>query len=250
MDLRLKGKCAIVTGGTRNLGRHIAFGFLREGATVLTTYVHDDVAAQHFFAEVPEALKPNVRMYKLDISSDVACRDLCAKALEEFGTLDVIVNNAALNHFEPLEDIDDEDFDRVMHNTLRTTLYMTRAAFTVMKPHGGGRIVNLSTAGVYTANPNELVYLCAKAGVEALTRAFARLGAGENITVNAVAPHVISSGMGLGTIRHDPSIIERIPLRRMGRVEELVALVLYLSSEISEYMTGQVLGLNGGRLMR
>jgi 3-oxoacyl-[acyl-carrier protein] reductase len=127
---------------------------------------------------------------------------------------------------------------------------MTRAAFAVMKHAGGGRVVSISTAGVYTGNPDVLLYLCAKAGVEASTRAFARLGAPLGITVNAVAPHVIEAGMGLETISRDPTIPKRIPLGRIGRVDELVNLVLFLSSECCQYLTGQVVHLNGGRLMR
>lgn len=137
-----------------------------------------------------------------------------------------------------------------MHTTLRGVLYMSRAAFASMKSVGDGRIVNISTAGVYTGNPVELLYLCAKGGVEAATRAYARLGAPHRITVNAIAPHVITSGMGQETISKDSTILSRVPLGRMGRLEEFVNLVLFLSSQTCEYMTGQIIHLNGGRLMQ
>jgi 3-oxoacyl-[acyl-carrier protein] reductase len=250
MELGLKGKTVVVTGGTRNLGRSISLAFLLEGANVVTTYLHDDDAARDFLGAVPVSQKPNVIVRKCDASSAVACRDLCTDSIRHFGSFHVLVNSAALNRSQKPEDMSDEDFESIMRNTLRSTLYMTRAAFEVMKQQRGGRIINLSTAGVYTANPQELLYICAKAGVEAATRAFARYGAQFKITVNAVAPHVIASGMGLDTAKHDQSIVSRIPLGRMGRIEELVSLVLYLSSDICEYLTGQVIGLNGGRLMQ
>jgi NAD(P)-dependent dehydrogenase (short-subunit alcohol dehydrogenase family) len=190
-----------------------------------------------------------LRVYKLDTSHATACRELCSIACKEFGRLDIVVNNAARIIRQPPHAITDEDFDAVFHHTLRGTLYMTRAAFETMKVNGGGRIVSMSSAGVHAGNVNELLYLCAKAGIETATRAFARLGANCGITLNAVAPHVIDSGMGQETISVDPTILNRIPLRRMGRIDELVSLVLYLSSKNCEYMTGQVVHLNGGRLM-
>jgi 3-oxoacyl-[acyl-carrier protein] reductase len=250
VDLRLHGKSVIVTGGTRNLGGEIVKGFLREGALVVTTYREDDRSAEEFLRTISPDQRPNLRVCKLDVSSAASCEQLCRRAYDEFGGVNVLVNNAAVLVTQELSQITDADFDWILQNTLRSCLYMTRAAFDTMSSSGGGRIVNLSTAGVYTANPKEMLYLCAKAGVEASTRAFARLGAPKKVTVNAVAPHVIDSGMGLETLKSDPTIIDRIPLGRNGRQEELVGVVLYLSSEISEYMTGQILHLNGGRLMR
>jgi len=249
MELRLQGKSAIVTGGTRNLGREIVQAFLAEGAMVIASYRENDQSAAEFLNVTPPDKRPNLRICKLDVSSKHGCEQLCRMALEEFGKLDILVNNAAVLLTQEPSEITDGDFDWIMHNSLRSCVYMTRVAFEAMS-RSGGRIVNLSSAGVYTANPREMLYLCAKAGVEASTRAFARLGADKKITVNAIAPHIIDLGMGLDTLRTDPTILHRIPLRRIGRQAELVGLVLYLSSEISEYMTGQILHLNGGRLMR
>ena len=196
MDLELQGKCAIVTGGTRNLGRAISLGLLREGANVVATYLQDVASAEKFLAAIPVNRKDNIRIQKLDVSLDAACKKACSIAQSEFGRLDILVNNAAIIYRQSFNEITDDDFDFVLRNDLRGTLYMSRAAFTVMKSAGGGRIVNISTAGVYTGNPVELLYLCAKGGVEAATRAFARAGAPLKITVNAIAPHIIDSGMG------------------------------------------------------
>lgn len=239
LNLKLKEKCAIVTGGTRNLGRSIVLALLKEGMKVVTSYRHDDHSAQKFLREVSFKFRPNIRVHKLDISIDSSCRELCSIAIREFGRLDVLVNNAAVIISQAHNEISDNDFDIVFQNTLRSTIYMTRAAFSIMKESGGGRIVNMSSAGVYTANPNELLYLCAKAGVEGATRAFARLGAKYRITVNAIAAHVISSGMGRSTLSRDPTILQRIPLGRTGGINEFVNLVLFLSSQCCEYMTGQ-----------
>lgn len=250
MDIKLKGKVAIVTGGARNIGKAMVLGFLHEGAKVVTTDRPGVVSNEDFFKDIPKELKPNIRIFNIDISTDAGCKELHNKTVGEFGRLDILVNSAAIHISQSPEAITDEDFDRVLHNTLRSTLYMTRAAFSIMRKNRKGRIVNISSAVVYAGNPNELLYSSAKAGVEAATRAFARLGAPDGITVNAIAPHLIMTGMGLETLAKDPTIPTRIPLGRAGRVDELVSLVLYLSSEVSEYITGQVVPLNGGRLMR
>lgn len=253
MDLLLHEKCCVVTGGTRNLGRAIVLGLLREGANVIATYRQDSASASELRTLVPQTWKTKLHICREDVSLESACRRVADLALEIHGRFDVLINNAATTLVQHPDAISDTNFNWVLRNTLRSNIYMSRAAFRVMRRRNGGRIVNMSTAGVYTANPMELLYLCAKAGVEASTRAFARLGAQHKrnkVTVNAVAAHVISSGMGLHTMETDPTIIERIPLHRMGRIDELVSLVLYLSSPVCEYMTGQVVHLNGGRLMQ
>lgn len=250
MNLNLEGKTIIVTGGTRNLGRAISLAFLNEGANVVAAYCQDSSAARELEKSVLPEQRNKLRTYKADVSSADACHRLCNVTQQEYGELDVLVNNAAVNRSSDPDSISDSDFDVIFRNTLRSTLYMTRAAFAIMKKVGGGRIVNISSAGVHTGNPEELLYLCAKAGVEASTRAFARLGSSYGITVNAIAPHVIAAGMGLETVSHNPSIVDRIPLKRLGNVDELVSLVLFLASERCEYLTGQVVHLNGGRLMK
>lgn len=250
MDLLLKDKVVVITGGARNIGKEMVLGFLREGAKVITTDRPGVVSDQEFFQGISESLRPNVRILNIDISTDAGCKEVCDTAIREFEKLDILVNSAAVHISQSPEAITDEGFDKVLHNTLRSTMYMTRAAFSIMQKNKKGRIVNISSAVVYAGNPNELLYSSAKAGVEASTRAFARLGAPDGITVNAIAPHLIMTGMGLETLAKDPTIPARIPLGRAGRVDELVNLVLYLSSEVAEYITGQVIPLNGGRLMR
>jgi 3-oxoacyl-[acyl-carrier protein] reductase len=249
MDLQLHNKVCIVTGGTRNLGRAIVVALIQEGAKVVATFRRNGSYVSEMLDSVPPSLMENIHVFKSDAGVAAECQNVCRVAVEKFGKLDVLINNAATNIVQPFEAISDSDFDFILHNTLRSVLYMSRATLGVMRTNEG-RIVNISSAGVFTANPNEMLYACAKAGVETATRSFARLGARQGITVNAVAAHVISSGMGGETIKADPTIIDRIPLGRMGHIEEFVSLVLYLASPLCRYMTGQVLHLNGGRLMQ
>jgi 3-oxoacyl-[acyl-carrier protein] reductase len=250
LELNLTGKSVVVTGATRNLGEAIVQGLLAEGANVVATYRSDDSAARVMKSRVNPSWVPRLSVERWDASRVTDCDALCRAAVNRYGQLDVLVNSAAVILSQPVDAITDADFDFVMQNSLRSMLYMTRSAFKVMRAQGRGRIVSLSTAGVATANPNELLYLCAKAGVEAATRAFARLGGPFGITANVVAPHVIQAGMGIETLTADPSIVDRIPLHRPGEVDELVATVLFLCSDRAEYLNGQVLSLNGGRIMK
>jgi 3-oxoacyl-[acyl-carrier protein] reductase len=250
VKLDLAGKCAIVTGGTKHLGEAIVRGLLAEGAYVVATYRSDESAAKAMHSRVEASWIPRLTVEKRDASRAEDCDLVCKSAAGRYGRLDVLVNNAALMLTQPPDAMTDAEFDLILQNSLRSMLYMTRSAFGVMRAQKAGRIVSISTAGVYTANPNELLYLCAKAGVEAATRAFARLGSPCGVTANAVAPHVIGEGMGAETLSSDPTIVTRIPLGRPGRVDEFVASVLFLCSEKAAYLNGQVIGLNGGRLMR
>lgn len=249
MELSLCGKCAIVTGGTKNIGEAITRGLLAEGSYVIATYRSDHIGAENMQRRVPSNWASRLMVKNLDVSYGANCDLLCQAAMKQCGRLDILVNNAALILSQPLEANTDADFDLILQNSLRSMLYMTRSAFKTMKAQGGGRIVSLSTAGVLTANPNELLYLCAKAGVEAATRTFARLGGRFRVTANAIAPHIIEAGMGVKTLATDHTILDRIPLGRAGTVEELVATVLFLCSDRAEYLNGQVLGFNGGRVM-
>jgi len=249
MELALRARTAIVTGGTRNLGRAIVEGLLNEGANVITAFRSDVNAAAAFEASLPSPLRERLRVYQLDLASSPACQTLVGHAVTEFGGLHILVNNAGVMLRQDPQAIADHDFDWMLRNTLRSFIYMTRAAFAVMSEGGGGRVVNLSSEAAHTGNPKELTYLCAKAGVEGATRAFARLGAPHGLTVNAVAAHVVHSGMGTDTLADDSTIVSRIPLGRAGRLPELVSLVLFLCSDVCQYLTGQTLHLNGGRIL-
>jgi 3-oxoacyl-[acyl-carrier protein] reductase len=161
-----------------------------------------------------------------------------------------LVNNAALKD-DPSKGMftfSDADFDDIIGTNLRGFLYLTRQAMRLMSHTGGGRIVNISSVAVHTANPNELLYACSKGGMEAATRTFALHGAKNGICVNAVAPAIIASGMGLDRALK-PETLSKLPLGRAGKQEEVAALVLFLASEVSAYTTGTVVTIDGGRLL-
>jgi 3-oxoacyl-[acyl-carrier protein] reductase len=248
----LDGKRVIVTGGTKGIGVAIVRALLDEGASVITNYHENKSAAQTLVANVPTEHFPRLSAHMLDISSLDGANKLVLLAQAQLGGLDIVVNNAATLNGDEARDVfnfTDKDFDRVFHTNLRGLFYLTRAAMALMIDSGTGRrIVNMSSTGVYTGNPREALYASSKAGVEAATRMFAALGAKHEITVNAVAPHVIQAGMALEK-SFQPETLSRIPLGRAGRAEEVAALVLFLCTEMSAFMTGTVVTMDGGRLV-
>ena len=246
MKIDFTDKVIIVTGGTKNLGRALVEELLENGACVAVTYLQDDLAAELMLSSLKK-YSERLSVFKVDCSVKNETEEFCSKVQQKYGKIDVLVNNAAAMDTPTFEEIDDTHFDLMMRHTLRSTIYMSLAVIPFMNE---GRIVNISSEGVSTGNPLELLYIAAKGGVEAVTRVFARYGGPKGITVNAVAPHVISSGMGNETLDRDPSIISRIPLGRIGKVDEFVSTVLFLSSKESEYINGQVIHLNGGRIMQ
>jgi 3-oxoacyl-[acyl-carrier protein] reductase len=245
MKVNLHGKIAIVTGGTKNLGKALVEELLKNGAHVVTTYLQDDISATTMKKDF-SMYSDKLSVHKIDCSIKSEVEKLCRDVYEDHGHIDILINNAALMDTPPFDEINDARFDMMMRNTLRSTIYMSIACLPYMKK---GRIVNISSEGVSTGNPLEILYIAAKGGVDAVTRVFSRYGSPKGITVNAVAPHLIDSGMGKETFKRDPLLLSRIPLARFGKIEEFVATVLFLSSDESEYINGQVIHLNGGRIM-
>jgi len=250
MDLKLKQKRVVVTGGTKAIGGAIVRGFLDEGAHVFTNFKSDDEAAKEFESNLSQEHQANLRVVQVDTSTRVGALELIDLARRTLGGFDVLVNNAGRKDdaSKGMFTFDDIDFDKIFGTNLRGFLYLTRQAIHMMSRTGGGRIVNISSVAPRTANPNELLYACSKAGVEAATRTFALHGAQYGIGVNAIAPALIASGMGLGRAL-EPETLKGIPLGRAGREEEVAALVLFLASEVSAFITGTVVPIDGGRLI-
>jgi 3-oxoacyl-[acyl-carrier protein] reductase len=251
MDLKLKDKRVLITGGTGGLGQEMVRAFLRAGARVVTNYREDETAAQSLMDSVRGDYPGRLIVRQYNVASQEVAVELVRFAERELGGLDVLVNNAGV--MDPKEkdvySFDDKDFDRTFHTNVRGLIYVTRMAIKIMIKNRKGNIVNMSSAGVYTANPKEVFYAGSKAAVEAATRSFAAIGAPHGVTVNAVAPHLCEAGMALEKAL-DPERIAKIPMLRPGKPEEVAALVLFLSSEVSSYITGTVVSIDGGRPLR
>jgi 3-oxoacyl-[acyl-carrier protein] reductase len=242
----LAGRVALVTGGSRGIGRAIALELARAGAQVVFTYVSNPEAA----AETEKALAEaggRGRAQRCDVADHEALEALVAQILQEHGRLDIAVNNAGIARDQLILRMKPEDFDAVIATNLRGAWSVCRAAVKPMVKQRWGRIINLSSVVAQMGNAGQSNYAASKGGVEALTRSLARELGSRSITVNAVAPGFIDTDM----TRDLPepakkALAERIPLGRLGSAEDVAGVVRFLCSDAAGYVTGQVIHVNGG----
>jgi 3-oxoacyl-[acyl-carrier protein] reductase len=239
-------KVALVTGGSRGIGRAIALELARAGCAVLLSYRSRAEEA----AEVVKAIEQTggkALAAAADVADYAAAEALVAQAQAHFGGLDVLVNNAGVTQDQLILRMKPEDFDSVIATNLRGTWNLCRAAARPFVRARAGRIINLSSVVAARGNPGQSNYAASKGGIEALTRSLARELASRGITVNAVAPGFIDTDM----TRELPQsartrLLEEIPLGRMGAVEDVAHAVRFLASAEASYITGQVIHVNGG----
>ncbi|MFQ5882696.1 MAG: 3-oxoacyl-ACP reductase FabG [Candidatus Methylomirabilales bacterium] len=246
--MTLHGKVAIVTGGSRGIGRAVVAALAREGAAV-TLCARDLVLLEKVAAEL-EASGAQVLAIKADVAQASEVEQMVGACLERFGQVNVLVNNAGTTRDNLLLRMKDDEWESVLNVNLKGVFHCTRAALRPMLKQRDGRIINLASVVGVMGNPGQANYVAAKAGIIGLTKATAREVASRGITVNTVAPGFIETDM---THALDPELQERmrsqIPLGRFGMPEEVAEAVLFLASDRAAYITGQVLHVNGGLWM-
>jgi 3-oxoacyl-[acyl-carrier protein] reductase len=244
--MRLKDQVALVTGGSRGIGRAIVLAFAAEGARVAFVYRGSRAAAESLVAEVAGqggaalALQADVR--------DPAAAERCVERVEqEWGGLDILVNNAGVVHDELFVQMDPEAWQAVLDTNLGGTYQFCRAvAFPFMRRRRG-RIINVSSVAAERAGPGQANYAASKGAINALTRALAVELGSRNVTVNAIAPGFIETDMSAAVLARAGDLVKKvIPLRRLGRPEDVARLAVFLASADSGYITGQVLTVDGG----
>ena len=241
---KLTGKKAIVTGASRGIGLAIATELAREGADVaiLSTSVKEDMAAK-----LSARLGVQVKSYACDVANSETVQSVFKQIIADMGTVDILVNNAGITRDGLLMRMKDEDFDAVIATNLRSVFLCTRAVSCTMMGNRSGHIVNVSSINALRGQAGQSNYAAAKAGVIGLTRTNAMELAPRGITVNAVAPGFIDTDM---TAKLGAEIREKyasqIPLGRLGQPEDVAKLVVFLASDDAKYITGQIIGVDGG----
>ena len=244
--MRLSGKVALVTGSARGIGRAIAEVFCAEGATVVVNDVGSDAGARETLAVLEAAGgKGSVEMFDV---SDAAQVDAGVKSiLAVHGRIDVLVNNAGITRDNLLLRMSEEEFDAVIRVNLKGTYLLTKTVTRHMMKQRSGKVVNISSVVGMMGNAGQSNYAAAKAGIIGFTKATARELASRNITVNAIAPGFIQTAMTAALPEAvQKAFLAQIPLGRFAEPREVAELALFLASDASSYITGQVVGINGG----
>jgi len=240
----LRDRVALVTGGSRGIGKAVARVLAEAGAVVAVNYrEHGDEALA--VAAAIENDGGRAAAFGADVSVRTAVQSMVRQIEQQFGSIDILVNNAGMAVVRSLEDITEDDFDRAIAVNLKSVFLCTQAVLSGMRQRRWGRIVNISSIGARIgAGSVSIAYGASKAGVEGLTRSYALRLAPEGVTVNAVAPGLVDTDMGQPLIA--AGVVNRIPVGRAGLGDEIAQAVLMLAS--NGYMTGQTIGVNGGSL--
>lgn len=239
-------KTAIVTGGSRGIGKSIALALAATGLQVYLTYVSKPEEAEAVAAEI-RAAGGNASAFRLNVGDAAAVGDFFASEIKDKVDLAVLVNNAGITKDGFLIRMKDEDFDNVLGINLRGSFICLREAAKIMSRQRHGRIINISSVVGQMGNAGQVNYAAAKAGLHGITKSAAKELAGRGVTVNAVAPGFIETDM-TASLPEDvrKAYEEAIPMKRMGTAQDVADAVVFLASDKAGYITGQVLAVNGG----
>ncbi len=242
----LTGKIAIVTGASRGIGRQIAKTLAEQGAAVIVNYCGSEQAANETVEQIT-ASGGTAKAYQADVSDYTQAADMMNDVVKEYGRIDILINNAGITRDNLILKMNDEDFMKVINTNLTGTFNCVKHASKIMLKQKYGRIVNMaSIVGIY-GNAGQANYAASKAGVIGMTKSVAKELGSRNITVNAIAPGYIGTDMtdSLPDAAKE-KIKSAIAMKRMGTVEDVANLAAFLASDNASYITGQVIGVDGG----
>jgi 3-oxoacyl-[acyl-carrier protein] reductase len=245
----LEDKVAIVTGASRGIGRAIAFELAKRGATIVVNFKESSDAAEEVVSKIRSS-GGNAESFQADVSNFEQAQDLVKFALDTYKGLDILVNNAGITRDRLIMMMTEEDWDVVMDTNLKSAFNCSKSAVRHMMRKRNGRIINITSIAGQMGNPGQTNYSASKAGQIGFTKALAREVASRNITVNGVAAGYIETDIWSGVSDEArEAIMAMIPMGRKGETQEIADAVAFLASDQASYITGQIIGIDGGMTM-
>ena len=239
----LKGKVAVVTGGSRGIGKAICLKFAENGADIAFLYAGNAVKAEETLKEL-EGMGVKAKAYQCNVADAEAVAATVKEITKDFGGIHILVNNAGITKDKLVPMMKAADFDAVVDTNLKGTFYMIKGAYPLFLKQKSGKIINISSISGLMGNPGQANYSASKAGVVGLTKSVAKELASRGVCCNAIAPGFIATEMTENM--ENNTLKDAIPMKRFGEAEEVAKLALFLASEHSDYITGEVIRIDGG----
>ncbi|MBP3629428.1 MAG: 3-oxoacyl-[acyl-carrier-protein] reductase [Anaerotignum sp.] len=239
----LKGKVAVVTGGSRGIGKAICLKFAENGADIAFLYAGNAVKAEETLKEL-EGMGVKAKAYQCNVADAEAVAATVKEITKDFGGIHILVNNAGITKDKLVPMMKAADFDAVVDTNLKGTFYMIKGAYPLFLKQKGCKIINISSISGLMGNPGQANYSASKAGVVGLTKSVAKELASRGVYCNAIAPGFIATEMTENL--ENNTLKDAIPMKRFGEAEEVAKLALFLASEHSDYITGEVIRIDGG----
>jgi 3-oxoacyl-[acyl-carrier protein] reductase len=245
----LENKVALVTGGSRGIGRAIALSLGEAGANVALTYRQSATEAQSVVGEIERSGSDAVA-FQSDAAGHSEAKDIVEKVVARYGRLDILVNNAGITRDALLMRMSEEDWDAVITTNLKSVFNFCKAACRQMMSQKSGKIINITSVVGIVGNAGQTNYAASKAGIIGFTKSLAKELGSRNIQVNAVAPGYIETDMTARLSQQQrQTLMDKLPLKRLGRPEDVAVVVRFLASSGADYMTGQVICVDGGMIL-
>lgn len=243
----LNEKVALITGASRGIGRAIAQKFAKEGAYIAAIYCGSEQKALELKDEI-EKNGGKINIYKCDVSNFDECESTVKKVIEDFGGVDILVNNAGITNDKLVLQMGEDDFDSVIGTNLKGAFNMIKHCYRNFMKKKYGKIINISSVAGLIGNAGQANYSSAKAGIIGLTKTAAKELASRNVCCNAIAPGFIKTDM-TEAFQENDAVKSAIPLKRMGSADEVANLAAFLADDVSDYITGEVIRIDGGLAM-
>ena len=243
----LKGKTAIVTGGSRGIGAAICKRFAEQGANIALLYAGNTQKAEETKAALQE-MGGKAEAYQCNVADAEQVAAVCKQIIKDFGGADILVNNAGITKDKLVPMMKVPDFDSVVDTNLKGAFYMIKQLYPVFMKQKSGKIINISSVSGLMGNPGQTNYSASKAGLIGLTKSVAKELASRNVNCNAIAPGFVATDM-TENLSENNALVDHIPMKRFAQPEDIANLALFLASDQSDYITGEVIRIDGGLAM-